>query len=490
MISKIEKAKSIALISLMLLALFLTQWILYDGLFANHAKDYVVEYSAEKLLTIVRPQSYHISFGGLSYTRVYNQMLQERFWTELRPVVVNAMRHYTSIEDISRDDYLNMFTDLSILMKMPLHLKGETYMALWEVETTGDTLEGIYFSEILMRSGSNHSMFIYDQPNERYYRVRTEDRLHDVEAIIAAIPDEDIIEYRKISHRFSLENTVSEDYNQANYELIPFQYNYLVPQFTVGREELFESDVFSSGAQGLIQTVFGDRMDFVKRMRDVNGALILMYGYGERTLRFESSGKVVFNQKFVPSLSKELHFMEALNLAVGRLEHFGVYPEALFLADYETITDTDKGYIFYFNYKVMNYAMAKEGKSDYPVKVFVKGNQVIQVDKNVVVPETLITIQETDQLLSIDECISRNFLQMSVYYLQDKNIFTGDVNVNDYYFIIRSEIEAIDITYYKLEGYFDDVELLIPCWQVQIAGRVYLFDAYKGTLLKTFSLLG
>jgi len=469
-----ERLKSFLLVALVISSIALTQINLFDE---------VVDGSSTKLSAYINPQSYFISFGGLSYTRVDALKMQDNLWGEIRPFILSCFLNYESVTEIKRETYVDAFSDRSLLIRMPLDLTISQYFSVFSDDALKQAIESISPREYLLREGNERSLYVFDAVNDKYYLIKHKTVLHDIKALINRVKSENWIDYRKISARFSLNNTVEAPYNQLNYELIPYTYDAIVTSIVYENEVSLDPERFSNDVLNISRAVFGKRMDFVKKLKDVNDSTILMYGYGDKSLTVTHKGNIAYRKKFDQANSESVDFKGAFARAVGKLEQFGLMPEGIYLADYVFNTGTNS-YVFYFNYKLNGYAMAETSDKDYPIVVEVKENQVVSVDKNIkvfvgeLVPQSY---QKVEHLLTGEDCIAKNDIEISIYYLQDNNILDKTMDTIQYYYPIRSAINSIDLRYFE-EG--DDY--VIPVWQIVISGRTYLFNAYNGSLIQTF----
>lgn len=481
-----ERLKSILLVALILSSLVLTQINLFDGLSISEGYSDDLEISSSKSSTYINPQSYYVGFGGLSYTRIYDNSLQDNIWSEVRPFILSSFLNYESIEKISRDDYIRAFSEGSLLVRMPIDLSIERYYSMFSDSVLSSEIRNIYPKEYLLREGNVRSLYIFDSNANEYYLIKHKTLHHDIGAVIESIKSEGWIEYRKISDRFSLSSTVTEAYDKKNYELIPYLYNFVVAPINYDYEVRLEEPYFSSDISVISRFVFGRSLNFVKRLRDINDSIILMYGYGDKSLTVTKDGVISYRNKFDPTNSRVLNFNEAFSLAAGQLENFGVMPNGLFLADYEESPESHT-FKFYFNYKINAFAIAENALLDHPIVIEVKEDQVISIDKNLKIfagESVTEKYVNSERLITIDECITNNFLEVSIYYLQDNNIYNSAQDTINYYFPIRSEIKSIDLRYIVEEE--NASMYMIPAWQVVISDRTYIFNAYTGTLIKTY----
>lgn len=479
-----EKVKSFFLVILFASAVIMSQFILYQDSFAVEADVSAEKIQQKKPIAYISPQSYLISFGGMSYTRVSNNVLQERIWNEVRPIFVSAFLNHDYYEVISRDHYIDAFSKKSLLVRMPLSLPSKDLFSVLSEDTSGVVTGGIYPYEILLNEDQKNMIYIYDKKNEAYYRFVRHFDIHDVAGLVEAVRVTKYIEYRKMSDRFSLERTVDETHNQNNYELIPYEYDHIVPSYRAVKvfEDLSNREMLLKNK--LTQTVFGNRMDFVKQLKDVNGAFILMYGYGEKILTFSPDGAIDYQEKYVPTSGRPITFEQALTIATNTLESIGDLPEGIYLEGYEVSDEQDVTHVFRFNYKVNRYAVANPEKLISPIVIQIRGSQVIGLYVNLRYDVGEPVFPDVHRLVSIDECINDNFLEVNYYYLQDQNIYDAAGDGMAYYFPIRSAIEKIEMRYHLVQREGD--EWFVPVWHVEIVGRTYLFDAYTGDMLKTY----
>ena len=190
-----------------------------------------------------------------------------------------------------------------------------------------------------------------------------------------------------------------------------------------------------------------------------------MYGYGDKSLTVTHEGNIAYRKKFDQANSEIVDFKGALALATGKLEQFGLIPEGIYLASYSLNVAT-RSYMFYFNYKLNSYAMAETSVNDHPINVEVKDNQVVSIDKDVKVFAGEIippAYQAVERLLTGEDCIAKNDIEISIYYLQDNNIPDKTMDTIEYYYPIRSTITSIELRYIV-----EADQYMIPVWQIVI----------------------
>ena len=472
-----ETIKSIALVSLVIMALILSRFVLLDDTASTLETVKVVETESVNVAKYINPQSYYISFGGLSYTKVNNTELQQDLWDALRPVITNEIQSALSVDLIDMQTYVKAFTDKSMMLRFTVGLDLGTWLTIYDDQLNiPDSLVDIRPYEIVLRADSPDRLYIYDKSAGLYYVIRHEAVESPLNDLITQVSSSGFVEYRKISDRFSLVSTVPDSDQRFNYELLPYQYTDLTQGLRISNEVDTNPAAFDNSVSTIAKSVFGNRLDFVKRLKDVNDAIVLMYGYGDKALTVSQDGTVTMNQKFNSNLAQATDFKKSLAIAIGGLEQFGVVPEGLQLASV-SVTDEDyRKYLFEFSYKLENTVVTQKSGG---AQVTVKGGQITEIKKNVKIVQSRI-YTNVDRMFSIDNCITLNYLEVSLYYLQDNDIYDATLNNIQYYFPIRSAIEHISLEYVQQDM------TMMPVWRVVISGRTYIFNAYNGTMIQTY----
>ncbi|SCY61614.1 two-component system activity regulator YycH [Alkaliphilus peptidifermentans] len=261
-----------------------------------------------------------------------------------------------------------------------------------------------------------------------------------------------------------------------NYTLMPLNFTPL-PKITM--ESVI--DVEDERILDFHSEVFFDKnLDFVRIIRETNGAVVYLYGYGEKTLRISPRGRLEYNEEV--SNSSSTNVMTALDTAIEFIEKHGILPETAYLAEVRQIkTEHSNGYFFGFNYFVDGYPMAfSSNNMKYPIEVEVFGSTIKNYRSFVRRPMSLPTMTRLESIISPHKVIGNNiklFESDITDFEKDSELEEADSN-ND---ILRN-ISSIQMVY------FDTMEekssqTVLPTWQIKVNNRVYYFDSYKGELL-------
>lgn len=474
-----ERLKSFVLITFCLLAFILTKNVLYRGSSDGGFFPLDTSLQIKSPQTYIIPQSYFVGFGGISYTRVYHPMVQEKIGSQVTSIFVDALSKDYEKKEISRLEYIQATSGESILLTFFDHLYIQDFLSLHGQKNSKISPQ-IQMKEILLNSKDNHSIYFYDAHAEQYYKIYHTDDLHDVSSLVRSVAIVDNIEYRRITDRFSLAQTIAQSPDELNYQLIPYQYDRLVPYFAVETQSPYyqQKSLMNDSAA---KYFFGNRMGFVKHMNDAQGSNIFMYGYGDKVLTRYSNGRLVYQERNETKAYESAHFHEALSIATEAIGHLENIPSSLFLDYYEQKDDT---FYFYFNYKVNQYVVQYSSKDEVPLLVIVKGKQLVYLDKNIVLPKAEPFYQGEERLKTVDECLTMNFDYIASIYHSDEGMFSEPLDNMLLFYKIRTDIHSIEMVYYVTETHF------MPSWKIVIRNHVYYFDVYTGEILTKYKLEG
>lgn len=473
-----EFIKSVLLICLLISSMIMSHAVFYDETLTKVSEENSDSVDTKKISTYVIPQSFSVSFGGMSYTRVYNWEVKQQLWGELRPVLLKTFSSDYTIESVERAYYATQFKSEGLLVEMPTAFQAKD---LFDVigGTNKERVMDITISEILFVADQKTSLYVYDKSAEKYYRIRTTFIQHDLSKMIDYLRDDVTIEYRTIADRFSLEKTVKSDRNANNYTLIPFQYDHVVPKY-----ELVDTNVLDETK--VVEAIFGAQMSFIKSLVDINGSKIYMYGYGTKVLTFMPNGVVHFKSKAITETNRKGHLVESIAIAGNLMEKFGINNDRLYLTHYDLSAADEGDVTLYFGYNLGSYTLANLGVEKQPIRIKIRGTEVVELSMNTAGLNAIPYFESIGEMYRIDLCMDQNYMIISDYYFKDNKIDETNLDAYAYFYDIHSAIESIDMSYYeKVSG---DRVIFTPVWEIVISGRTYLFDAFSGAMMKTYVL--
>ncbi|KAB3532179.1 two-component system activity regulator YycH [Alkaliphilus serpentinus] len=255
--------------------------------------------------------------------------------------------------------------------------------------------------------------------------------------------------------------------------MFPTNFTTPVPQLFI--ESLI--DVENERSMILKAKGYFDNFDFVKTIKETSGARVYLYGYGEKSLRINPSGRLVYTEDVGNRSSMDV--LSALEEAIEFIEKHGGFPDNSYLASVRTIEE-NRGYLFAFNYFIDGYAMAFHSSNlNYPVEIEVFDDKIRSYRTFTRRKMTLPSIPKQEPILAPFKVIENNIELLTNDYLRVNNLESIESREE-----ILDHIEAVEMVYFDTK---EDKrrQILLPTWKIKIKERVYYFDSYKGELLNT-----
>lgn len=258
-------------------------------------------------------------------------------------------------------------------------------------------------------------------------------------------------------------------------------YTTLLPNsFTTPIPQLFIESVIDIENQSSLTNkakTFFDNFDYVKTIKETSGALVYLYGYGEKSLRVNPSGRLIYTEDVGNSSSTDV--ISALDEALEFIERHGGLPANSYLAAVENV-GFNKGYYFGFSYFVDGYPIAFHSNNiNYPVEIEVYGDKIKSYKSFTRKKMTLPSIPKQENIESPFKVIENNINLLNGEYMRLNNLQELESKSE-----ILTHIDAVEMVY------FDTMQekrrqILLPAWKIKIQDRVYYFDSYKGELLNS-----
>ncbi len=206
----------------------------------------------------------------------------------------------------------------------------------------------------------------------------------------------------------------------------------------------------------LSQLLFGDRQDFVQELIDVNGATLMIYGYGDKTLKIGRDGLIDYTQTIDKRLlsSRDSDFYSNLSSAYGVIKKLEITETPVYLRSATPITyNGTSGYDFKFYYVINGYPVDNV-QHTAGIDIRMAGGELISYTRDIKRPKSMALITSGK---SLNEIVSA--------------ALSDGILPND------SDIQSIRALYTQ------DVLTLIPTYQITTTAESYYFDAHTGTLL-------
>lgn len=466
----IERIKTIALIFMFFLALYMTRTIFS---MENQSEERIMpNYESQEKEKInvydyIRAEAYYMNLDGLSYTIIYDNSIQEKLWEELMVLIDEMEPENLESNIISIDDYRKAFENIGVKYEMPFHMDKELFFRDESLDID------VSISEVVI-SLDNNRIYIYDGKNERAYSIPTEQAVSNITEIYETVKSSDYSDYRVLVNNDDYRNVyTSLDSNNV--------FSSLKVANTVGLSLKDKSD----GNKKIAQNIFGEGFNFVNKLVDSQDAEIYMYGYGDKALRFDQYGGIIYIEKFDDDNYLKQDLLSSLELALSNIYKYGYTPNSLYLSSYKL--EVDKyGYESYemcFDYRMKNYIVQNK-LGENSIKVVVKGSQVVNLQEDIkryVASIKEDSLESSSENLKFDKVIDINYVEIEENFLGDSSsdYISSDFVIAD----ILSSVESVKMKY-RLDE--EDNDIFNPVMEVQILDRVYTFDLTEGNILEDY----
>ncbi|SDL13962.1 two-component system activity regulator YycH [Natronincola ferrireducens] len=462
-----EKTKTLILAMLVIMSIIFTQKIwFYSPINLLQSKDSFKQKQLTEIIEIrnqiVAPQRAVISFGNSYYTVVYSDI--DKVWRKTKGI----LDHYFSRESEVQPTTHEKYKEISRLKSIELEFGENIPSAL--IASVFDTMDNKIVSNIkeinkILIPTLNRGVIYIVGEEENIYEVRLEGYQEDKQLLtfVDQIQGSHYIKYYPLF------------IDVENYTVMPLSYQELTPQVFV------KSEIDVNNEQAVMETAktfFDENLDFVKTIRETSGAIVFMYGYGEKGVRINNRGRLEYSEDIGSIASTNV--VAALDAAIDFVLKHGGFPEGTYLKE---IRAQNKGYYFGFGYRIEGLPIVlNTSNMTHPIEIEVYGNKVKSyrtlIRAKMEFPNAFIN----NSMLLPQKIIEDNIsLLKSDYLLDTKEKEIKEEEVLSY---IERNITRAEIVYYDT---LKDTEkhLILPAWKIKINKRIYYFNGYDGKLLNS-----
>jgi len=499
----LEKAKSAILMVLFAICAYLAGQFLLDtssiSARAGSAGGNVqVSVNIEDLLN---PQGYQVSFGGGLYSGHFDSGLKNSLWSSAKGLIRSALEtsDYTEADQVIWDEAV---TQRSVTIKLPFAMTMDQILVAAGSDVSRDLLGTAAFDVVIIPTAEPGIVLLGNRSEARFvsfsYSVGTTTgavtaqitQSEDLAALLTEIEqDEKTVEYKRIEDTFSL-RTILEKSGQAYRENHIIEPIVAMPTFEKVRvQNEFSLETLSEEQERYYADIaFGARFDFVKRVREVDGSVVYLYGYGDRALRFGAQGRLEYQERFRGGSTSDeiLSFKDSLTKAVSELRKYGEFPEGFYLR-YFTETEDAPGVrvkTFHFSHRHEGLTVdLSDQEMPYTATVEITNDQVTYLMKNYKdIQRLLPTTESSNQILSLDRLIESQFDLILKDYLTLNPEAAASKDDFGFVYQILHDITEYELVYFL--SHDNNVLTYLPAWHLGIGSNHYYFDLYTGELLQ------
>lgn len=442
--------------------------------------------------TILYPQSCSISFGGGLYKGVFSTAVKQDLWQESRKYIKNYV-DYLEINKMTQTEWDTAMKSKAVRFVMPFSMSvNQLQSLLLDKDLKSDT-EKMSFDTIIMPINDDQTIFLGNRTGGEYYLLKGVKRDVSLSTLMTQYEKEiNAYDGKTIEELYAPSKVLAEPgkpfvYNQV---LFPVTSIPSIP-FVRVEDELRVSKLSEQELKQYVSKAFGSRNDFLKKVEDIDGSLVYLYGYGDRALRIGNDGIITYKKRFEKQLSFESYtFKEGVSIAVGELQTYGPLPKGFYLSGYKETKDKDSNLVrqFTFNYEMENLPIYLESDSTgQPMVVEITGKQVTSIKRKLSNYLRTFSVGEIwDEPMAVLDLFEFNYDVVSKNFAKSDYHPTASTTANaldnpKFAFEMLQSIESIDLVYF---GSSDKAESLVPSWRVKVGSHQYIINIYSGEILK------
>ena len=489
-----EKVKSGLMFLLFSTCMILATLILYDfqGSSSQSESSRVINQNNIQYEELFYPQSCSMSFGGGLYKGVFSTAVKQDLWQESRKYIKNYA-DYLEINKMTQNEWDTAMKSKAVRFVMPFSMSvNQLQSLLLEKELKSDT-EKMFFDTIIMPINDDQTIFLGNRSGGEYYLLRGVKRDGTLSTLMSQYEKEvNAYDGKTIEELYAPSKALAEPGKPFAYNQVLFPVT-SIPSIPFVRvdDELSVSKLSEQELKQYVSKAFGSRNDFLKKVEDIDGSLVYLYGYGDRALRIGNDGIITYKRRFEKQLSSESYtFKEGVTIAVGELQTYGPLPKGFYLSGYKESKDKDSNLVkqFTFNYEMENLPIYLESDSTgQPMVVEITGKQITSVKRKLSNYLRTFSVGEIwDEPMAVLELFELNYDIVSKNFAKSDYRPTATTTANalddpKFAFEMLQNIQSIDLVYF---GSSDKAESLVPSWRVKVGSHQYIINIYSGEILK------
>ena len=437
---------------------------------------------AEKRKDIISPSSIIVSFGAGDRRKNHYTVLSSSLdfvWDESKNILKDYFLGDPEITSVTYEKYIQN----NILKSVELEFSDNIPTIL--VSSIFDSLENKVVRNIkeikkILIPAFNRGVIYIVENNDSIFEVKLLEHAEN-STLVSFIDELETVEYIKYHPIFSLFNEL-----ESNYTPMPINNAVATTQTFVESEIDIENDAMLIERS---KNFFNENFDFVKTIKETSGAVVYIYGYGEKRVRINEKGALEYNGE-IGNISSS-NVIESLDAAIDFISKNGGFPEGTYLKDIQNILkdqNQNNGYRFSFGYRIGGFPVEfNSNKMEHPIEIEVYGNKVKSYRILVRKVMDMQGISPEQSILYFPDIIEKNLEHLKLKYFNKEQQLPEQIDDEDKILELLKGIEEVRMVY------FDTVEegkgqLLKPSWRIKIKGDIYYFDSYTGDLINSVML--
>lgn len=488
-----EKIKSGMLAILFTLCLILAGSLLLDlksssseNAYTKSANEKPINYEA-----LLYPQSCSVGFGGGLYKGFFSTETKQSLWQESRKYIKNYVE-YLEIDRISQEEWDAAVKSKGVRFVMPFSMNLQQLQGTLTDKPLSGGAENIIFDTIILPVNEDKYLYMGLAMKGEYYRLEGVKRDTYLDKLLTETQSEvNLYDAKTIEELYapSKKLAVAGEPFIVNQVFFPVDRVESIP-FVRVKDEIILSELTESELKNYVSKAFNNRYDFLKRVEDIDGSIVYLYGYGDRALKIGKDGVIRYKSIYekTPNVTT-VSFKEGLGIAVKELQNYGSMPEGFYLSDYKEFKDTGGNNVkhYVFGYEMENLPVFLGGDQEgQAMTVEITENQVTNVERKLSTYVSTFSVGEIwDEPMNVLALVELNYDILSENFLktdyQPKPVTTinseSDVNLA---FEVLQNIKSVELVYY---ANVNQSESLIPAWHIVVGSHQYIINIYSGEIL-------
>lgn len=490
----IEKAKDILLVVLFLMTILLLYFFWrndsFDTIFKLPKEQIAAEMEYKTPLPsisqIVQPEEISVCFGN---TKPYTKVCLENNVT-LWQSAIHQLKEFGKsetilVEEITKQQYQEIMKYRSVEFRFSYDIPFVEFLEHEKIKKYQNVEAILGMGTLAYSDGSKESIFIYQYKDDKYYRlVSNSKEFNGFSKIIDEIEASDYVTYHPSAKYFGIntnESTLIPVTLQSNLEAFSYQ-----PE-NKGNENQKEKLKELSGS------FFGESLDFVRRIVDSKGAVIYMYGYGQKVFTINTDGTFEYKEVESEVNNTNLGFYDALDTTLHFVANRGGWQSlngarlTPYLKTAKIIEkDKKKEYIFTFGVLLNNHRIYYQKGGD-PIVIQVYGNQVIHYKRNMIDFDNSL-LDNMENVPYKETFPAVNVPAVNLEYLKDliekqegdmpknadRNFYLQQITFDQ----IAEQIEGMEACYVRIMDEEESPKLQ-PAWILKMKQMDVYFDLYN-----------
>lgn len=428
---------------------------------------------------IIFPENITVSFGSGDRRKNHYTIISENLdivWGQSRNILKEYFLGEPEIKQIDYETYI----EGNILKSIELEF-GENIPTIL-VSSIFNSLENKIvrnikeIKRILIPAFNRGTIYAMDNDTNAYeIRLKNFEDNRSLVEFIDKLEGEKYIKYHPIFSLF--------DELEGNYTPMPINYSLSNEQVYVENEIDIQDEAILIGQS---KAFFNENFDFVKTVRETNGGIVYIYGYGEKSVRINKEGILEYNEEIGNISSVDV--VSSLDAAINFISRTSGFPQGVYLNNIEKITSgKNKGYKFSFGYRIEGLPVELNHiKMVDPIEIEVYGDRIKRYRRLVREPIHILQGEDMEQtILYFPNIIEENINYLKAQYFEEDQVEEelDDERTLD----ILKNIKEVKMVYIDSaeEG---QQQIMIPSWKIKIKEDNYYFNIHTGRLINGNSL--